>query len=154
MSAPWRPQPSALDWGPTSEVEEFRYSIGHPEYLPGEWDIEMGADVEEEGEEQRAGREPTPVAGAQAEEEMEGRTQGPVARPTREPTPTTGAEQRAGHEPMPVADNESDDLKVYDESIKCMVCDFVLNGPRQYDDHLKGRYHRRKWRQLQQAGRG
>ena len=70
-----------------------------------------------EGAEQRAGREPTPVAGAQAEEEMEGRTQGPVARPTREPTPTTGAEQRAGHEPMPVADNESDDLKVYDESI-------------------------------------
>ena len=38
-----------------------------------------------------------------------------------------------------------------DEAIKCVGCNIWLNGPRQYDDHLKGRYHRKK---SQQAGRG
>ena len=60
MFAPWIPGASALGWGPMSEVEEFRYSVGHEGYLRGL--SQYGSDQSDAGdnedeEEQRAGRE-------------------------------------------------------------------------------------------------
>ena len=133
MVFPWIPGASALDWGPMSEVEEFRYSVGHEGYLRGL--SQYGSDQSdagdnEDGEEQRAGRE--------LEEKQQMKT---MDRAGGETEDHTLAGERAKREPMPVADcdYEPDDRSW--KGIPCMVCKTQLNGPRQYEQHLSGKYH-------------
>ena len=116
-----------------SEVDEFRYSVGHEGYLRGL--SQYGSDQSDAGdnedeEEQRAGRE--------LEEKQKMKT---MDRAGGETEDHTLAGERAKREPMPVADcdYEPDDRSW--KGIPCMVCKTQLNGPRQYEQHLSGKYH-------------
>ena len=40
-----------------------------------------------------------------------------------------------------------------DETIPCLICKMLLNGKIQYEDHLKGKVHRRKKRALRRSQR-
>ena len=59
----------------------------------------------------------------------------------------TLAGERAKREPMPVADcdYEPDDRSW--KGIPCMVCKTQLNSPRQYEQHLSGKYHAEREKQ-------
>ena len=40
-----------------------------------------------------------------------------------------------------------------EEPVACTICKFWLNGPRQYQGHLRGRKHRKNERRLRKQGR-
>ena len=41
-----------------------------------------------------------------------------------------------------------------DEAVPCLLCNMYLNGQQQYQDHLKGKRHRKLLRRQRRRGRG
>ena len=41
-------------------------------------------------------------------------------------------------------DRSGQALMEFDEPVHCLICKMLLNGRNQYEDHLKGKYHKRK----------
>ena len=59
---------------------------------------------------------------------------------------TNGPGMEIGTYAQAKADRETDDVEL--EVIPCLVCRMLLNGPRQYRDHLAGRHHHHKLRKM------
>ena len=78
-------------------------------------------------------------------------------RPRQPPRPSDwlGPEPAEQNDvPEDKADDLEDESDECDEAVPCEVCDMLLSGPGQYEDHLRGKRHRHTLRRLLRQAAG